>query len=71
MNKKKASLVSDIPVEFIKDKVDIFVEFICENINKAFKSSLFSACLKSEDVTPLLKKGKNDLKENYRPVSIL
>ena len=46
-------------------------DFPCENTNKAFKSSLFTACLKSVDVTSLHKKGKKDLKENYRPVSIL
>ena len=30
----------------------------------------FPASLKSLDVTPLHKKGKKDLKENYRPGSI-
>ena len=35
-----------------------------------FNSSLFSSCLKMIDVTPLRKRGKKDLKEKYRPVSI-
>ena len=51
--------------------MDIFADFPCENPNKAFKSSLFTACLKPADVTSLHKKGKKDLKENYRPASIL
>ena len=33
--------------------------------------SSFPSCLKMPDVTPLNKKDKKDLKENYRPVSIL
>ena len=48
----------------------IFFSFLCTN-NSSFKSSLFPSCLKMADVTPLHKKGKKDLKENYRPVSIL
>ena len=51
--------------------MDIFADFLCTNINSSFKSSSFPSCLKMVDVTPLHKKGKKDLKENYRPVSIL
>ena len=35
------------------------------------KSSSFPTCLKMADVIPLHKKGKKDLKENYRPISNL
>ena len=51
--------------------MDIFADFLCTNINSSFKSSSFPSCLKMVDVTPLHKKGKKDLKENYRAVSIL
>ena len=32
---------------------------------------MFPSCLKTADITPIYKKGKRDLKDNYRPVSIL
>ena len=70
-DKNKASQNSDIPIKIIKENLDIFVSFLCTNINSSFKSSSFPSCLKMADVTPLHKKGKKDLKENYRPVSIL
>ena len=38
--------------------------------NSSLKSSSFLFCLKMADVTPLHKKGKKDLNENYRPVRI-
>ena len=70
-DKNKASQNSDIPIKIIKENLDIFIGFLCTNINSSFKSSSFPSCLKMADVTPLHKKGKKDLKENYRPVSIL
>ena len=71
LDKNKASQHSDIPIKIIKENLDFFVGFLCTNINSSFKSSSFPSCLKMADVTPLHKKGKKDLKENYRPVSIL
>ena len=56
LNKNKVSWVSDIPVKIIKVNVDIIADFICENIDSAFKSSLFPVCLKSANVTLLHKK---------------
>ena len=41
------------------------------SINNAIKSASFPSSLKSADVTPLHKKGRKDLKENFRPLSIL
>ena len=64
----KASQSQDIPTKIIKENVDIFAEFLWKSINSLIKSSIFPSCLKSADMTPLLKKGKKD---NYRPVSIL
>ena len=71
LDKNKASQHSDIPIKIIKENLDIFAGFLCTNINRSFKSSSFPSCLKMADVTPLHKKGKKDLKENYRPVSFL
>ena len=67
----KVSQYSDIPTKIIKEKSDIFSNFICESINNSIKSSIFPSCLKHADVTPLHKKCSKSLKENYRPVSIL
>ena len=52
-------------------KILIFVDFLCMSINNAIKSASFPSSLKSADVTPLHKKGRKDLKENFRPLSIL
>ena len=71
LNKNKASQHPDILLKIIKENLDIFADFLCKNINRSFKSSSFPSCLKMADVTPLHKKGKKDLKENYRPVNIL
>ena len=62
---------SNIPINIIIEKLDIFADFYCTNINSFFKSSAFPYCLERLDVTPLHKKGKKDLKENYTPASIL
>ena len=67
----KASQYSDIPTKIIKENSDIFSNFICESINNSIKSSIFPSSLKHADGTGLHKKCNINLKENYRPVSIL
>ena len=62
---------SDTPTKFINNNSDIFSDFLYVSINSSIKSSLFPSCLKMADITPIYKKGKRDLKDNYRPVSIL
>ena len=71
LDKNKASQHSDTPIKIIKENLDIFTDFLRTRINSSFKSSSFPSCLKMTHMTPLHKKGKKDLKENYRPVSIL
>ena len=70
-DKNKGSQHSNIPTKIIKENLDIFANFLSTNINSSFKSSSFPSSLKMADVTPLHKKGKKNLKENCRPVSIL
>ena len=67
----KASQSSDIPTKIVIENVDIFGDFICTSYNNTVKSSQFYQNLKLADITPAYKKGKKDMKENYRPVSIL
>ena len=68
---KKASQNSDILTRIVKENADIFADFYFKSINPKFKLSIFPDFFKLADVTPLHNKGGKDLKENYRPVSIL
>ena len=72
-NNNKASQRSYIPTKIIKRNSNICIDFlyVTITINSLIKSSLFSSCLKTADITPISKKRKRDLKDNYRPVSIL
>ena len=67
----KASQSSDIPIKVLKENRDIFSNFLCNSFNNSIKLSTFPEIIKHADITPLYKKGKNDIKGNYRPVSIL
>ena len=67
----KASQSSDIPIKFLKENSDIFSNFLCCSFNNSIKLSISPEILKHADITPLYKKGKKDIKGNYRPVSIL
>ena len=71
LDKIKASQKTDIPTRTIKENIDIFADFLCTSRNSAIKSSGFLSSWKLADVTPLHKKGRKDMKENFRPVSIL
>ena len=67
----KSSQRSDIPTKIIKENIDIFGDFIGKSYSNAIKASQFYRNLKLADITPAHKKGKKDMKDNYRPVSIL
>ena len=58
-------------MKVVKGNLDIFANFLSTNFNNSFKSFSFPSDLKMSDVTPLHINGKKDLKENYRPTSIL
>ena len=59
------------PTQIIKENSDIFASFICESFSNMINSSIFPAALKLAHITPVLKNGFINLKENYGPVSIL
>ena len=67
----KATQKTDILTRIFKENIDIFTDFLCTSINIVIKSSSFPSALKLADVTPVHKKGRKDMKENFRPVSIL
>ena len=70
LNNNKASQHFDIPTKIIQNSSDIFSDFLYVSINNSIKS-LFLSSLKTADITPIYKKEKKDLKDNYRPISIL
>ena len=53
-----------------KKNADTFVDYLCETINAMFESSMFPNSLKLAVVTLLHEKGRKELKEDYRSVSI-
>ena len=67
----KSSQDTDIPTKVIKQDSDIFVSCICKSFNNMIDSSTFPAPLKLAHTMPVFKKGSQNSKENYRPVSIL
>ena len=67
----KASQSSDIPIKFLKENSDVFNNFLCCSFNSFIKLLISPEILKHADITPLYKKGKKDIKGNYRPASIL
>ena len=67
----EASQSSDIPIKVLKENSDIFSDFLCNSFNNSIKLSTFPEFLKHADITSLYKKGKKNIKGNYRPVSIL
>ena len=52
-------------------KMKVFLQTFWKSINATFKSTMFLNFMKLADVIPLHKKGRKDLKENYRLISIL
>ena len=67
----KASQSSDIPIKVLKENSDTFSNFLCNSFNNSIKLSTFPEIRKHAGINPLYKKGKKDIKRNYRPVSIL
>ena len=71
LNVNKVSQSSDIPLKGLKENTDISNNFLCSSFNNSIKLSTFPEIPKHADITPLYKKGKKDIKGNYRPVGIL
>jgi exonuclease III len=72
LDAKKSGTFMNIPVNILKEAVDI----VAEPLSQIWKVEIvqgrkFAGQLKLGDITPLHKKLENILKENYRPVSLL
>ena len=62
---------SDIPIRVIKRAVPTLVDDLVQLYNQCIKCSVFPSSFKVGRITPIYKKGDEQLLENYRPVSIL
>ena len=69
----KSSELDPIPSKLLIECLDYILPSLTDQFSSSLASGIFSQCLKSALVTPILKKGfldHNDL-NNYRPVSYL
>ena len=67
----KASQQTDIPTKILKQNSKYFAKYFFENINFCIENSDFPSELKLADVIPVYNKNSKNVKDNYRPVSIL
>ena len=75
LNSSKTIQKDNIPTKIIKENMDIMSNIFHDNISKCFSEYFFLDDLKRAEVIPIfkkdIKKDSKNLKENYRPVSIL
>ena len=67
----KTSEDTDVPTKIIKETADLFTYFVLPSINASFDNDNFPTFLKNANTIPAFKKGSKNLKDNYRPTSIL
>ena len=67
----KATGHDNIPLKIVKCTSTEIADTITHIINTSFKLKVFPDDLKYAEIVPILKKGNDMLKKNYRPVSIL
>ena len=71
LNSAKATQEHDITTKILKEKADLFADFLRSAFNECVETGKLPSCLKQADITPVFKKGSRNSKDNYRPVSIL
>ena len=67
----KNGKASDIPITVIKKSSSIISPHLALHFNTLMQNGIFPQKLKLAKVTPIYKKGNEELLENYRPISIL
>ena len=65
LNPTKSVQETDIPTKIIKENLDVFSSFICENFNDSVMRSVFPNRLKLAEVRPIFKKNDRTEKSNY------
>ena len=75
LDSSKTIQKDNIPTKIIKENMDIMSNIFHDNISKCFSEYFFLDDLKRAEVIPIfkkdIKKDSKNLKENYRPESIL
>ena len=71
LDKSKSSGPNSIPTNLLKDHAAAFVLPLKLAINQSFVEGKFPDLLKIAKVCPVFKKGERNLRENYRPISLL
>ena len=71
LNSTKTAQENDVPTKIIKENIDLFTPFLTLDFNSSIINATFPNKLKLADILPIFKKDSRNLKENYRPVSIL
>ena len=71
LDASKASQDTDVPTKIIKETADLFTYFVLPSINASFDNDDFPTFLKNANIIPAFKKGSKNMKDNYRPISIL
>ena len=66
LSTRKANKYIDLPVKILKENSGI-----CDFFSDCVDRENFPSILKIANITPVLKKGDRDLKDNYQPMSIL
>ena len=70
VSSNKASPIEDIPIKILKNSIHIYSEKLTNIFNECLINVNFPDTLKRADVSPIFKKGNNNEKENYCPVSM-
>ena len=68
---KKATQDTDIPVKILKTNEEFFAEQISRQYSEGIHVSQYPSNFKFANITPAFKQGCRNLKDNYRPISIL
>ena len=71
LNAAKATQEHDILTKSLKENAGLPADFLYPAFNECVQTGKFPSCLKQADITPVIKKGSRNGKDNYRPVSIL
>ena len=71
LSNKKATQDTDIPVKILKGNEEFFAEQIYLQFNEGIFVSKYPSNFKFANITPAFKQGSRNLKDNYRPISIL
>ena len=66
----KACQDTNISTKIVKEYADIFANVLVSNFNDPIEKSNFPSILKDATITPVFKKGDENSKDNYRPLSI-